>query len=144
MNPRKAVCGTVSGYSRHLRLKEPTCEPCRNANRLAKQDWMARAMQPAPPPPPPEREAEFDFAALPWMSLAACRSASPDLFFAEDPRGQKAALEVCRSCPVLAECLEYAVKTNSEGIWGGLLPSQLDQVKRRRRQWQYQSALRAI
>lgn len=32
--PRKKVaeCGTRSGYMRHLRLKEPTCAPCRAAN----------------------------------------------------------------------------------------------------------------
>lgn len=28
-------CGTPSGYRRHLRLKQPTCEPCRLANNAA-------------------------------------------------------------------------------------------------------------
>jgi WhiB family redox-sensing transcriptional regulator len=141
---KEAVCGTEAGYARHRRLNETTCQACRDAHRVG--CWRRRATPTkAPPPPTPvPREADFDFAALPWMSLAACRSASPDLFFAEDPRGQAAAIEVCKACPVLAECLDYAVKTNSEGIWGGLLPSQLDQVKRRRREWQYRSALRAI
>lgn len=35
---RKAVCGTRGGYNRHLRLKETTCEPCREASRL----WVAQ------------------------------------------------------------------------------------------------------
>ena len=30
-----AVCGTDSGYARHLRLGEVTCPPCRKAHRLA-------------------------------------------------------------------------------------------------------------
>ena len=143
MNPNVAKCGTESGYARHRARREKACRECLDANRFARYRRSGRLAEPPPPPPQP-READFDFAALPWMSVAACRSASPDLFFAEDPRGQAAALEVCKACPVLAECLDYAITTNSEGIWGGLLPSQLDQVKRRRRQWQYQSALRAI
>jgi WhiB family redox-sensing transcriptional regulator len=143
VSQKEAECGTVAGYRRHRNLKEATCQPCRDAHRL--DCWRRRGtVTKAPAPTPQPREAEFDFAALPWMSLAACRSTPPDLFFAEDPRGQAAAIAVCKACPVLAECLDYAVTTNSEGIWGGLLPSQLDQVKRRRRQWQYQSALRAI
>lgn len=28
----EAVCGTASGYKKHLRLKEPTCAACRKAN----------------------------------------------------------------------------------------------------------------
>ncbi len=144
MNNRVAKCGTTSGYDRHRRLGEPTCEACRQAQRMERQRRVQRAFAPPPPPPPRKREAEFDFAQLPWMSQAACREVEPEMFFAEDPRAQKQAIGVCKACPVLAECLDYAITTNSEGIWGGLLPSQLDQVKRRRREWAYQSALRAI
>lgn len=141
---KEAECGTEAGYARHRRLHEKTCQACRDAHRLGCWRRRASATKAPPAPTPQPKEAEFDFAALPWMSVAACRSAPPDLFFAEDPRGQKAAIEVCKQCPVLAECLDYAITTNSEGIWGGLLPSQLDQVKRRRREWQYRSALQAI
>lgn len=28
-------CGTTGGYRRHIRRREPTCEPCRAAHRLA-------------------------------------------------------------------------------------------------------------
>lgn len=34
-----AACGTVSGYSRHRRLKEEVCEPCRLANREHKREY---------------------------------------------------------------------------------------------------------
>jgi len=30
--PRVARCGTLPGYKRHQRLKEPVCDPCRQAN----------------------------------------------------------------------------------------------------------------
>ncbi len=33
-----AACGTPSGYRRHLRLKEPTCEACRLANSTATRE----------------------------------------------------------------------------------------------------------
>lgn len=144
MNNRIAKCGTTSGYDRHRRLGETTCEACREAQRLDRQRRARNPFKPPPEPPPRKREAEFDFAQLPWMSQAKCRDVEPEMFFAEDPRAQKQAIGVCKACPVLAECLDYAIATNSEGIWGGLLPSQLDQVKRRRREWQYKSQLRAI
>lgn len=40
-NPKGAQCGTTGGHARHVRLKEPICEPCREANRLANQLWRA-------------------------------------------------------------------------------------------------------
>lgn len=27
-------CGTIEGYRRHIKHKEPTCAPCREANRI--------------------------------------------------------------------------------------------------------------
>lgn len=32
MGKKPATCGTLSGYAKHLRLKEVTCQPCRDAN----------------------------------------------------------------------------------------------------------------
>jgi 5-methylcytosine-specific restriction endonuclease McrA len=39
---RVAKCGTRSGYNKHLKLKEPTCEPCKEASRKWVADWSAR------------------------------------------------------------------------------------------------------
>lgn len=36
---RPAKCGTRGGYNRHLRLKEITCEPCREASRAWVAQW---------------------------------------------------------------------------------------------------------
>lgn len=68
---------------------------------------------------------------------AACRAHDPELFFPEwylttrpEVRRAKA---VCRSCPVLIECLEYALATHqNHGIWGGLTPSERRRVRIRR------------
>lgn len=40
--PRKqAVCGTPSGYGRHVRAKEPACQPCKDALAKAARDRRA-------------------------------------------------------------------------------------------------------
>jgi WhiB family transcriptional regulator, redox-sensing transcriptional regulator len=62
--------------------------------------------------------------ATAWMSLGACRSEDPDLFFPIAQTGQArqqttAAKAVCRRCSVQRTCLSYAVSTAQDGIWGG-------------------------
>lgn len=54
----------------------------------------------------------------------------PELFFPEDfpaPESHGMALEaiaICKRCPIMQLCLEYAMKTKEPyGIWGGSLPS---------------------
>ena len=70
-----------------------------------------------------------------WQSDAACRKADPNLFFGpqHEPREVKAAREIkakaiCATCPVRAQCLEFAIETNEPfGVWGGL-----NELERRR------------
>ena len=60
------------------------------------------------------------FAAR-WRERAACRGARIEVFF--PGRGQTAgpARQVCASCPVRQQCLEFAVSNRiADGIWGGL------------------------
>ena len=42
-NRRQASCGTRGGYNRHLRLKEPTCNDCRAAQKVSVQQWQLEA-----------------------------------------------------------------------------------------------------
>ncbi len=63
-----------------------------------------------------------------WQYRAACREADDDLFFA--PHGERglrrdlriaAAKRICATCPVIKDCLRFAVGTRQEyGVWGGL------------------------
>jgi len=61
-----------------------------------------------------------------WRSVAACRSADPDLFFPVSSSGK--ALEqvaeakaICVKCQVQRECLAFALSTRQiHGVWGGL------------------------
>lgn len=61
-----------------------------------------------------------------WRSLAACRSADPDLFFPISSSGQSMtqvaeAKAVCAGCRVRGECLAFALRTRQvHGVWGGM------------------------
>ena len=65
---------------------------------------------------------------MPNFERAACRSAPSDVFFprVEGHGGRISRRELaearlyCTACPIRAECLEYACRTDSVGIWGGV------------------------
>ena len=68
----------------------------------------------------------------PWMKEGVCADyLQPDMWWdASDffpSRGYSAtsrrAIEICRTCPVMAECAQYALDNDERsGIWGGLTP----------------------
>lgn len=94
----------------------------------------------------------------PWWESAACKGWNPSIFEAGDrttrkkierelsalgPRGVEArrnalALRACETCPVRRECLDDAVEAHIHApdpcIRGGLLPSELQVERRRRKQ----------
>ncbi|MBG0828512.1 WhiB family transcriptional regulator [Planomonospora sp. ID67723] len=69
-----------------------------------------------------------------WQKRAACRGMGLELFFGpgRDREGphtavqrEAAVIAFCKTeCPVLTECLVYALKTGSKGIWGGKTESE--------------------
>jgi WhiB family transcriptional regulator, redox-sensing transcriptional regulator len=72
-----------------------------------------------------------------WRNHAACRDADPELFFADsDTRASRAQVKtaklICRSCPVSATCLNWALASGQEaGIWGGLTEDERRTLYRR-------------
>ncbi len=61
-----------------------------------------------------------------WMESAECRSEEPEKFYF-DSEGflRKLAEQYCKKCPVINECLEYALNTEEMyGLWGGTTPRQ--------------------
>jgi WhiB family transcriptional regulator, redox-sensing transcriptional regulator len=74
-----------------------------------------------------------------WWRLAACRSAPPELFFpisasAAGETDAARAKQICRSCRVRGECLDYALQTRQvHGIWGGATENERRLLTERKR-----------
>ena len=67
-----------------------------------------------------------------WRAESACRGTDPELFYPEHGASNKEAKDVCRGCPVRADCLEYALTNNEKfGIWGGLTERERRRLYRR-------------
>ena len=71
-----------------------------------------------------------------WRDSAACLNADPELFFPVGNTGPAveqidAAKSVCASCRVTETCLQYALDTNQDGVWGGLSEDERRALKRR-------------
>jgi WhiB family redox-sensing transcriptional regulator len=76
-----------------------------------------------------------------WQYRAACKGPQSELFFApnhlerkdERLRRESAAKAICQSCPVLRQCLDYALMVREpHGIWGGLNEYERRQLLSRR------------
>ena len=69
-----------------------------------------------------------------WQVKAACRGMDVDLFYDPDfARGVSLrdhtahAKAICANCPVIAQCLQRALKVNEPfGVWGGLTTQERD------------------
>ena len=55
----------------------------------------------------------------PWVADAVCASADPEEWFPEKGANSRKAKNICRTCPVIDECLQFALDNNEKGIWGG-------------------------
>lgn len=55
-----------------------------------------------------------------WMARGVCANEPPEIFFPSDGIGVIAAQQLCATCSVKRECLEYALRNRIEhGVWGG-------------------------
>lgn len=79
-----------------------------------------------------------------WRDRAECLNHDPELFF---PIGEsryyqlqiERAIEVCKGCPVVEECLTFAVETKqTHGVWGAMSEKGLDALRRRANRRKYQ------
>lgn len=68
-----------------------------------------------------------------WQEAAACRGREDVDFFPtpDDDAGIARARAVCAGCPVVDDCLAFAIETNqSEGIWGGMTAAERVPLRR--------------
>jgi len=63
-----------------------------------------------------------------------CAQTDSELFFPESAgdavRIKPIVKKICGSCDFQSECLEYALNTNSFGIWGGTLETERKRMRR--------------
>ncbi|MFJ9777114.1 WhiB family transcriptional regulator [Kitasatospora sp. NPDC101157] len=72
-----------------------------------------------------------------WRMRAVCAEEDPELFFPIGNTGPallqiEEARSVCRRCPVLEDCLTWALTTGEDaGVWGGMSEDERRALKRR-------------
>jgi WhiB family transcriptional regulator, redox-sensing transcriptional regulator len=84
---------------------------------------------------PAPRQGDWD-----WQVNAACRGSDTSNFYhPENERGpsrvkrEMGAKAVCSGCPVIENCLRWALTTREPyGVWGGLSPEDRDSLLTRR------------
>ena len=73
-----------------------------------------------------------------WRRAAACRDVDPEVFFPIGNTGPALlqidqAKAICRRCPVIETCLEWAMESGQDaGVWGGLSEDERRALKRRK------------
>nr|WP_314223699.1 WhiB family transcriptional regulator [Streptomyces sp. DSM 40713] len=75
-------------------------------------------------------------AGVDWRHRAVCREEDPELFFPIGNTGGallqiEEAKAVCRRCQVIEQCLQWALESGQEGVWGGLSEDERRSMKRR-------------
>ena len=72
-----------------------------------------------------------------WMRQAACRDVEdPTVFAIPLDAGQRmkaraqAAKAICAGCPVIEQCLQFALDGGESGIWGGTTEDERRQLRR--------------
>lgn len=61
-----------------------------------------------------------------------CASVDPDLWFPAKGQSSNVAKAICATCPFREPCLEWGLKYEREGVWGGLSSVQRAQARRAR------------
>lgn len=73
-----------------------------------------------------------------WRHRAACRDVDPEMFFPIGDSGPalfqiEEAKQVCRRCPVMDACLDWALSSGQDsGVWGGMSEDERRAARRRR------------
>ncbi|TQJ92301.1 WhiB family transcriptional regulator [Streptomyces sp. SLBN-31] len=73
------------------------------------------------------RSPSFEHHNFAWRLQALCVGEDPEMFFplAETERATARARAVCRQCPVLLDCRDWAIRHGeTDGVWGDTTASQ--------------------
>lgn len=84
-----------------------------------------------------------EYAVADWRNDAACRNEDPEMFFPMAPSDStmsatsaaSAAKSVCQRCPVVHDCLTWALDSGQRlGVWGGMSELERRTLMRQRRE----------
>ncbi len=70
-----------------------------------------------------------------WHARAACDGRDPtgSVFFPDHGKSAAAAKEICAGCPVVGECLAWALEHEDWGVFGGMTANERAEIRRARR-----------
>lgn len=118
--------GTVTHHPRAYRADACRCDECR-ATKATENATRERAMATFLP----IRAERMDYTAAPWMVDGLCRQIDGDLWFPEHGESPHIAKRVCRVCPVVTPCLEFALSLpDVAGVWGATTPKERQRMRR--------------
>jgi WhiB family redox-sensing transcriptional regulator len=82
----------------------------------------------------------YQYAPIPsgdvqsWRDEAVCAQIGSDLWFPEKGGSARRAKEICETCPVRVECLEYALAQDEQfGVFGGMSRKERVEYAKKRR-----------
>jgi WhiB family transcriptional regulator, redox-sensing transcriptional regulator len=68
-----------------------------------------------------------------WRDRAACLGTDTELYFPVSTAGAEQAKMLCQQCPVITQCLDWALTTGQhDGIWGGRTEDERRTLRRAR------------
>lgn len=65
-----------------------------------------------------------------WVGEALCPQTDPEAFFPEARAHALDAKRVCARCPVIEDCLAWALEHEEHGVWGGLTEAERRDLKK--------------
>jgi WhiB family transcriptional regulator, redox-sensing transcriptional regulator len=75
--------------------------------------------------------AQPDPSNEPWYERAVCPQTDPEAFYPKKGGSTREAKRICRGCPVIDQCLQWALDNDERfGIWGGLSERERRRLKR--------------
>lgn len=69
---------------------------------------------------------------LSWRPLGACVGQDPNLFYPGRGEANREAAAICAECPVSGPCLEWALRHEHFGTWGGVSERERRRLRKKR------------
>ena len=67
---------------------------------------------------------------FPYLDDAACTGLDPEIFYAESGSAIVRAKAFCQQCDVRDRCLQWALKREEFGVWGGTTARERASIRR--------------